>query len=650
EPQDSVLAQDSFTSSAPQSLPPDFGRRTVSRLSKSPYSTLISARPTLNSTLHHLSSPPVSYLHSKSASTDSSAIPTDTPNTEGGVPKDTRISGEPVGSSDKHLIVEKGQTSSVSLDTCSILQSSPDARFTDCQDTKLILQTIHPAQSGIVIKKIPHEGLDGMFSSQHDQDDTYAAQRLSYNEHSSTRNTLTSSKATTLQEEVRTLPTHETLQGIQSTNSKKSLFSRSKKDNILTLPSSSKENSTHKDVKKGEMARFKSNRMELVLNRLKSTFNVKRSDDYDFTSRKKMKNFNQQPSEQKASESNRKVERCHENQTLSKPSNSQVSTVRESHHSSGPLSGFTCDYKERENPSYVEKSKRLTDENGNQFLDRPQSPSWPKPHYINRYATMPQTRKTTLGPSSTLYSSEFASEDAHNDDVFYFPTSRKNTLVCRTENIPQENAIKSQRRNLMGAHLSMSCADLMYGLDRGRSVSVSSVVSGRPSGPGRISTGSKQSSVSDLTSLDEFVTKSRHSSISSPDDSPGYGVRGPSSLTVHNAYKGCTGKLPSNDRLWSPVNLETSPLYSLNTEADPTPPPSPTFSPTTRRMSQIPSPSSTGSRTSLDSLSPRGFLPSRNYKSTLSVFEESSSDTTTDDEYYINSDYDDDNDEKETEL
>ncbi|KAL7835431.1 hypothetical protein SRHO_G00277780 [Serrasalmus rhombeus] len=630
EPQDSVLAQDTCTSSAPQSLSPNFGRRTGARLSKSPYSTLISARPTLNSTLHHLSSPPMSYQHSKSASPDSSAIPTNSPNTEGGMPKDTRLSGEPVGSSDKHFVVEKGQTSNV------------------CQATKLIPQTTHPVQSGIVIKKMPHEGLDGMFSSQHDQDDTYSAQRLSYNEHSSTQNTLRGSKAAILQEEVRTLPTHETLQGIQSTNSKKSLFSRSKKDNILMLPSSSKENSTHKDVKKAEMTGFKSNRMELVLNRLKSTFNVKRS-DYDFTSRKKMKN-NQQPSELKASESNMKVERCHENQTLSKPSKSQVSTVRESHHSSGPLSGFTCEYKEHENPSYVEKRNRLTDENGNQFLGRPQSPSQPKPHYINRYATMPQTRKTTFGPSSTLYSSEFASEDAHNDDVFYFPTSRKNTLVCRTENIPQENAINSQRRNLMGAHLSMSCADLMYGLDRGRSVSVSSVVSGRPSGPGRISTGSKQSSVSDLSSLDEFVTKSRHSSISSPDDSPGYGVRGPSSLTVHNAYKGCTGRFPSNDRLWSPVNLDTSPLCSLNTEADPTPPPSPTFSPTTCRMSQIPSSSSNGSRTSLDSLSPRGFLPSRNYKSTLSVFEESSSDTTTDDEYYVNSDYDDDDDEKETEL
>ncbi|XP_036414023.1 mucin-3A [Colossoma macropomum] len=638
EPQDSVLAQDSCTSSVPQSLPPDFGRRTGPRLSKSPYSTLISARPTLNSTLHHLSSPPMSYQHSKSASTDSSAIPTNSPNTERGMPKDTRISGEPVGSSDKHLIVEKGQTSYVSLDTCSMLHSSLDARFTDCQATKSIPQTTHPAQSGMVIKKIPHEGLDGMFSSQCDKDNT----RLNYNEHSSTQSTLTCSEAATLQEEVKTLTTHETLQAIQSMNSKKSLFSRSKKENILTLPFSSKENSTYQDVKKGETTGFKSNRLDLVLNRLKSTFNVKRSDDNDFTSRRKTKSFNQQPSELKASERNSKEERCHENQILSNPSNS--------HRSSGPLSGFTCKYKEHENLSNVEKCKRLADENGNQFLGRPQSPSRPKPHQINRYATMPQTRKTTLGPSSTLYSSEFASEDAHNDDVFYFPTSRKNTLVCRTENIPQENEINSQRRNLMGAHLSMSCADLMYGLDRGRSVSVSSVVSGRPSGPGRISTGSKQSSVSDLTSLDEFATKSRHSSISSPDDSPGYGVRSPSSLTVHNAYKGCAKRLPSNDRLWSPVNLETSPLYTLDTEADPTPPPSPTFSPTSRRMSQIPSSSSNGSRTSQDSLSPRGFLPSRNYKSTLSVFEESSSDTTTDDEYYINSDYDDDDYEKETEL
>ncbi|KAI4894130.1 hypothetical protein NFI96_011313 [Prochilodus magdalenae] len=641
ESQDSALKQDSCTSSVPQSLPPDFGRRSGPRLSKSPYSTLISARPALNSTLQNLSSPPVSYRHSKSASFDSSPILTDPPNMEKDMSKDSLIQGtsrEPGGSSNKYLIVDKGQTSYVSRDTSSRLQSSPDTRFTDCQTTKLIPKTTHPKQSGVVIKEIPQQGLYGMFSSQSDKGNTYAAQGLNYKEHASTLSTLGVSEAPIVQEQIITSQTHETLHGIQNVSSKKGLFSKSKKDNILTSASSSsssKEDSTQPYVKKGDNTAPKSNRMDLVLNRLKSTF--KRSEDDDFTARRKTKNVNQQSSELKASGSKKKEERCHQSQTSS--SNSQNSTVRESSCSSRSSSGFTFKNKEHEN------HKRLEDENGNQFRPpRPQSPNRPKPHYINRYATMPQTRKPNPGPS--LYPSEFALTDEQNDDVFYFPTKGKSSFGCKPDSVhQQDNALTSKRKHLMGAHLSMSCADLMYGLERGRSVSVSSVVSGRPSGPGRISTGSKQSSVGDLTSLDEFVTRSRHSSISSSDVSPGCGVRSPSSLAAPSTFKTCAGR--SNERLWSPVKLEAS-IYSVDTEGDPTPPPSPTFSPNPRRMSQIPSSSSNGSRTSQDSLSPRGFMPSRNYKSTLSVFEESGSDTTTDDEYYLNSDYDDD--EKETEL
>ncbi|XP_072545445.1 uncharacterized protein [Salminus brasiliensis] len=661
ESRDVVWTQDSCPSSVPQSLPPDFGRRSAPRLSKSPYSTLISARPAL-STLHNPSSTPRSHQHSNLASYDSSAIIAIPPKVEKdsypSVQKDNWIQGTPkesVSSSDKRLAGGTAQIFCVSRDTCSSsnAQSSPNARFTNSQTTNLIPDTTLP-KSGTVNKNTGHEEPDGTFSSPSDKGNTYATQGLNDEQHSSPLSPLTTGKAmpAIMQKEVTTLQTRKTLQGIQRSDSKKSLFSRSNKDIQASASSAGKEGLKNQDNKRydREVTGLKnSNKMDQVLNRLKVKFGVKRSED-DLTTRRKTKNFSQQSLDLKAPECKKKEV----NQQTSKSpdsSSSQITTVQESYHSSDPLSGFTN--KKCKNLPNVEKHKRLADENGNQFLGRPQSPNWPKPHYINRYATMPQTRKPTLSPSPTLYPSAFSAKDTQTDDVFYshFPLRRKNTFACQTENVPPHpgHSANSQRQRLMGAHLSASCADLKYGLERGRSVSVSSIVSGRPSGPGRISTGSK-GSVSDLSSLDEFSSRSRHSSISiSPEDSPEYGVKGPSSLPVHNTYKGCVqGRLPSNDRLWSPVSLDTSP-YARDTEADPTPPPSPPFSPTSRRISRVPSSSSTGSRTSQDSLSPRGFLPSRNYKCTLSVFEESSSDTTTDDEYYLNSDLDEE-EEKETEL
>ncbi|XP_066497839.1 uncharacterized protein zmp:0000000991 [Hoplias malabaricus] len=644
-----VLIQDLCTSSSPQSLPPDTGMRSLPRFSKSPYSTLISTRPALNNTLHNLSSPPVPNQHSKCTPSDTPNVTARTPKFNKSIHKSNLIQGlseEPCDSSVKQLIMEGSQTSSVFLGTCSCI---PDVKYKDCQTVNLIPEATHPKNSDIVIKNFPHKGCDGMFSSQSDKGNTYNVQGLNYKMYPPPSSSVTVSEAANMQERVKTLQTKETLQGVPSTNSKKSLFSKSRKDNTLNSTSSpSKDSSAPQDVKKGVMTGLKSGkRMDQVFNRLKLKFGVKRSEDDDFTNRS-TKNLNQQSSDMKALESNKalEMEKC---QTLS--SNSHITNVRESYHCSGDFPEFTS--KKNENTSNVGKHKRLANENGSQFLVGPQSHNRPKPHYINRYATMPQTRKANFGPSSTLYLPEFLSNDAQNDDVFYnnFPTMTKHPSIFPAENFPHtRNAMHSQRQHQMGAQFSASCADLMYGLERKRSVSVTSVVSGRPSGPGRISTGSKQGSVSDLTSSpDEFVTWSKHSSLGSPCDSPGFGARSPSSVPAHNTYKACAGRWPTNDHLWSPVKLEISPC-SWDIETDPTPPPSPPFSPTSRRMSQIPSSSSTSSRTSHSSLSPRGILPSKNYKSTLSVFEESSSDTTTDDEYYLNSDDDDDDGEKETEL
>lgn len=632
ESQDSALIQNSCTPNAPQSLPPDFGRRSGSHISKSPYSTLISARPALNSALQN-SSPPVSYQHTKFASYDSSTMSANPLKTEKdsylSMPNDRLI--QPSGSSEKQLKSETAQTSFASLETSIMSQNSQD----DCPTTNLIPNTTQLKQSDMIIKNKSHEGPDSMFSLHSDKVNTY--QGSNYKKHSSPLSTLAVSETVPgiVHEGVTALQIHDTI-GTQRTNSKMNLFSRTKKDNNLTSAgSASKESLTHQDFRKEVLMGL--NKMDQVLNRLKLKFGIKSLDE-DFTTRRKTKNFSRQSLDLKDSESIRKED---ESQSLKLPisSNSQ----RESHNFPGLSLGFKFKDKTNKDSPKVDEQRGLADENGNQFLGGPQSHNRPKPHYINRYATMPQTRKNTLGPSP-IHHPEFALKDVYNDDVFYSPTRRKNIFIYMTEDVsPTVTTMNSQKQHLMGAHLSASCADLKYGLERGRSVSVNSIVSGRPSGPGRISTGSTRGSVSDLTSSEEFGTRSRHSSMSSPGESPGYDAKGPSSLPVHSTYNYCVGRMAPNELLRSPVH-PSSP-YQWDTEPDPTPPPSPPFSPPSRRISPRPSSSSAGSRTSQDSLSPCGFLPSRNYKSTLSVFEESCSDTTTDDEYYLNSD-----DEKETEL
>ncbi|XP_051542957.1 uncharacterized protein LOC127434340 isoform X1 [Myxocyprinus asiaticus] len=280
--------------------------------------------------------------------------------------------------------------------------------------------------------------------------------------------------------------------------------------------------------------------------------------------------------------------------------------------------------------------KRCSDENGNQSSSSSYSPHTLKPHGMNRSASLPHYKKSSVGRSSPFYLFDFDSEDIQNENVFYSPASKQSNLLCESDNIPQLSTTKrTVQQNLMGSRLSSSSADLKYGLENGRSFSVSSVFSSRPSGPKRIST----SSISDLSSLDDFGSKGSYTKSDSPinnSNSPSYGAK---YVTGIQTQPGCT---LSDDHFWNPDKQEIS--SGFWDDADPTPPPSPPFSPSSRRVSQAPA-NSSPIRTTPDNLSPRGILPSRSYTTNLTVFEESSSDTTTDDEYYL-----DDGDEEETEL
>ncbi|XP_051538705.1 uncharacterized protein LOC127432015 [Myxocyprinus asiaticus] len=277
--------------------------------------------------------------------------------------------------------------------------------------------------------------------------------------------------------------------------------------------------------------------------------------------------------------------------------------------------------------------KWCSDENGNRSSGSSFSPHTLKPHGMNRSATLPHYKKSSVGPPSPFYLFDFDSEDIQNDNVFYSPLSKKSNSLCESDNDPQLCVSKSTvQQNLMRTRLSSSCADLKYGLDNRRSFSVSSVFTSRPSGPKRIST----SSISDLSSLEDFSSKGSFTKFDSPinnRNSPSYGAK---YVTSNQTQPGCP--LP-DDHLWTTDKQE-----NFLEDADPTPPPSPPFSPSSRRISQAPAISSP-IRTTPDNLSPRGILPSRSYTTSLTVFEESSSDTTTDDEYYL-----DDGDEVETEL
>lgn len=348
------------------------------------------------------------------------------------------------------------------------------------------------------------------------------------------------------------------------------------------------------------------------------------------------------------------------------------------------------------------KDNRTDYQPANQFLScRDPSPgrssnlSSACPTQLGKSASSP---RSPFSPFSSLSPVSFPSPDNTDDSVFYSPKlqrRRESSSPCE----PAEGiSLGGSRRSRASTgppsaslghdkeSLASSYADLKYGIEPGRSFSVSSVSSSRPSGPGRISTGSRFMSVGDLsqsgltcggTSKDldhwsvtsDWTTQydcqpSKDGRISYFPSDPGK-MRSrslPRSLTrcLSNWSSGVSVSPPVNTttskpaRLWSP-NMNIC-HFAWDTEGPPTPPPTPPLSPASRRMSQPPSlssptfPSSSGAQQPADSQSSRGRLPSRGYISSLSTFEESSdsgSDTTTDDEYYLETA---EGEEKETEL
>ncbi|KAG5850369.1 hypothetical protein ANANG_G00081650 [Anguilla anguilla] len=253
-----------------------------------------------------------------------------------------------------------------------------------------------------------------------------------------------------------------------------------------------------------------------------------------------------------------------------------------------------------------------------------------------RYATVPGKPSSNEAGWCNL---DFNPEDVENENVFYstatntkYPRSQRSISFCEPEDARRaisthgydpwgQQAI--QRESFYSLSPSPSPSpSRVFGLRHGRSFSVSSVHSSRPSGFGRISTGPKLGSSNDLYTMDVDVTSS------GPVDLGG-NVQQKATRSFSFSLDQDTGL----ERICAPCQLETPP----------SPLPSPPESPRpTRRISS----SSTTSRTSQDTASPRSRLPSRGYMSSLSAFEESDSETTTDDEYYLSPD----RGERETEL
>lgn len=317
--------------------------------------------------------------------------------------------------------------------------------------------------------------------------------------------------------------------------------------------------------------------------------------------------------------------------------------------------------------------------------------------YPAHYGKSTPSPRSPFSPFSSLSPlSSFPSADV-TDDVFYspkLPRRRESVSPCE----PGEGFnLRSSRRSRASTgppsvnpgqeneYLALSCADLKYGIEPGRSFSVSSVLSSRPSGPGRISTGSRFMSVGNLVEsaltcrgngehLDQWLINPDWTQNASGQPSKAFQIYHgkdpvrmrsrslPRSLTkcFTNWSAGISALPPGNIKTPKPNHILSPTMSSChfpwNTEGPLTPPPTPPLSPVSRRMSKPPSlssptsPSSSGPPQQLEGQSSRGNLPSKVYKSSLSTFEESSdssSDTTTDDEYYLETVEDE---EKETEL
>lgn len=288
---------------------------------------------------------------------------------------------------------------------------------------------------------------------------------------------------------------------------------------------------------------------------------------------------------------------------------------------------------------------------------------------------------SSLSPVSSIPSSDVT------DDVFYSPKlPRRREPASPCQPIEGFSLVGLRRSRASTGPLSLSpslepeyssCADLKYGIEPGRSYSVSSILSSRPLGPGRISTGSRVMSVGNLCeSALTYAGKHQDLDLLAPDWASCrvgkgfqmYCANGPSKIRSRSLPRSLTKCLSSwNSGVTPPSRGETlmakpghfvGPNISVShftwdTGGPPTPPPTPPLSPVSWRMSKPPSPSSpifpVSPGSPIDGPS-RGHLPSRGRVSRLGTFEEfsdNSSETTTDDEYYLETS---EEEEKETEL
>ncbi|KAM8823794.1 uncharacterized protein AB9W97_005528 isoform 1-T2 [Spinachia spinachia] len=360
----------------------------------------------------------------------------------------------------------------------------------------------------------------------------------------------------------------------------------------------------------------------------------------------------------------------HPHFTITSPTTNQLDLYKDSLTDSKPSNLFL--YGSNRSPGRSPKTSAESPTQLNKSTSGPRSPFSPFP---------------SLSPVSQITSSD--------DNVFFSPKLQRHRASPSPCEPGEGLSLAASRRTrastgppsaspgLDNERLPSSYADLKYGIEPGKSFSVSSVLSSRPSGPGRISTGSRFMSVGDLSDfalttgkpgkdLDQWSVNpdwtTDYDSPSSKDcrqacfpSDPGK-MRSrslPRSLTRRLANwsseafgsQPATGTTSKSARLWSP-NVNHC-HFAWDTEGPPTPPPTPPLSPP-RRMSKPPRlpsptfPTASGASQHVDNLSPRGTLPSRGYVSSLTTFDESSdssSDTTTDDEYYLET-----GEEKETEL
>ncbi|CAJ1081909.1 mucin-3A [Xyrichtys novacula] len=353
-------------------------------------------------------------------------------------------------------------------------------------------------------------------------------------------------------------------------------------------------------------------------------------------------------------------------------------------------------------PFDLYKDNRTDIQPANQLLSSPD----PSPGRSSNLSTgyPSQFRKSTPSPRSPFSPfnslsplSPFPTPEVA-DDVFYSPKlQRRRESPSPGEEKPGEGfSLSDSRRTRISTGPPSPCpcpgpgqdkngsASLKYGIEPRRLFSVSSIQSCRPSGPGRISTGSRFMSVGDLSEpaltggetrkdLDrrsvspDWTTK--FDSIPSKDRLMSYFPSDPGKMRTRSLPRSLTRRLANWSsevldsppeastskpaRLWSPNSMNTC-HFTWDTECPPTPPPTPPLSPVPRRMSKPSSqsppacPLSPGPQ-KVESSPSRGHLPSRGYVSSLSPYKESSdssSDTTTDDEYYLETGEDD----KETEL